>query len=157
MRSAANSHVKMAKVSRRVPDTTVQGSRSYHAKTKSACLHRHGAREKSGILNINTPIFLTPPQEQVQLNKLVEKKVGSPAILRFYFQKTTFSYSNTYKNRHAIWSTFWRWTAKKFKPCLSDAVWKRFQQKIGMFMFKNQNDGATLMPNCSNRQLQVGE
>ena len=53
--------------SRRVPDTSVRGSRSYHAETKSkpACLHRRGAREKSGILNINTPIFLTLPQEQV--------------------------------------------------------------------------------------------
>ena len=34
-------------------------------KSKPACLHRHGAREKSGILNINTSIFLTPPLEQV--------------------------------------------------------------------------------------------
>ena len=67
MRSAANNHVKMVKVSPRVPDTSVRGSRSYHAETKSkpVKLHRRGAREKSGILNINTPIFLTPPQEQV--------------------------------------------------------------------------------------------
>ena len=67
MRSAANSHVKMAKVSRRFPDTSVRGSKSYHAETKSkpASLHRCDAREKSGILNINTPIFLTRPQEQV--------------------------------------------------------------------------------------------
>ena len=67
MHSAANGHVKMAKVSRRVPDTSVCGSRSFRAeiKSKPACLHRHGAREKLGILNINTPIFLTPPQEQV--------------------------------------------------------------------------------------------
>ena len=67
MRSAANSHAKMALVSRRVPDTSVRGSRSFHAETKSkpACLHRHGAREKSGILNINTLIVLTPQQEKV--------------------------------------------------------------------------------------------
>ena len=67
MRCAAISHVKMAKVSRGVPDASVRGSRSYHAETKSkpACLHRRGAREKSGFLNINTPIFLTPLQEQV--------------------------------------------------------------------------------------------
>ena len=60
MRSAANSHVKMAKVSRTDPDTSVRRSRSYHSETKSklACLHRRGAREKSGILNINTPIYL---------------------------------------------------------------------------------------------------
>ena len=53
--------------SRGVADTSVRGSRSYHAETKSkpACLHRRGTREKSGILNINTPIFLTLPQEQV--------------------------------------------------------------------------------------------
>ena len=47
--------------------------------------------------------------------------------------------------RHAIWSTFWRWPDKKFKPRFHETVWKRFQQKISMFMFKNQNDGATLM------------
>ena len=72
MRSAGNGHVNMAKVSRRVPDTRVCRSRSFHAETKSkpACLHRHGAREKSGILKINTPIFLTPLQEQVEFNKL---------------------------------------------------------------------------------------
>ena len=35
MRSTANNHVKMARVSRRVPDTSVRGSRSYHAETKS--------------------------------------------------------------------------------------------------------------------------
>ena len=59
MHSAANRHVKMAKVSLRVPDTSVRGSRSFHAETKSkpACFHRHGARKKSGILNLNTPIF----------------------------------------------------------------------------------------------------
>ena len=47
MRSAAINHVKMAKVSRRIPDTNVRGSRSYHADTKSnpAYLHRRGARE----------------------------------------------------------------------------------------------------------------
>ena len=67
MRSAANSDVKMAKAPPVVPDTSVRGSRSYHAETKSkpACLHRRGAREKSGILNISTLILLTPPQEQV--------------------------------------------------------------------------------------------
>ena len=67
MRSAANSRIKMAKVSHRVPDTSVRGLRSYHAETKSkpACLYRRGTREKSGILNINTPIFLAPTQEQV--------------------------------------------------------------------------------------------
>ena len=47
MRSAANSHLKMAKVSRRVPDTSVRGSTSYHAETKSkpACLQTWRKRE----------------------------------------------------------------------------------------------------------------
>ena len=63
----------------------------------------------------------------------------------FYFHKNRFfSFSNTYKNRHATWSTFWRWSAKKFEPSFLQNVWKWFQQKIGMFMLKNQNDGATL-------------
>ena len=60
MHSAVNSHVKMAKVCRRVPDTSVRGSRSYHSETKSkpACLHRCDARERSGIFNIKLPDFL---------------------------------------------------------------------------------------------------
>ena len=69
MRSAANSDVKMAKAppvespiqAYAVRDLTTQKPK----KSKPACLHRRGAREKSGILNINTPIFLTLPQEQV--------------------------------------------------------------------------------------------
>ena len=104
MCSAAMSHVKMAKVSHSVPDTSVRGLRSNHTETKSkpACSHRHGAREKSGILNINTPIFLTPPREQVQLTKLMEKKVGVTGHFEILFSKNHFSYSNTYKNRHTI-------------------------------------------------------
>ena len=88
MRSAANSHVKMAKVSRRVPDTSVRGSRSYQS--KPACLHRRGTREKSAILNINTPIFLTPPKEQVYLNELMEKKVGATGHFEIFFKKLLF-------------------------------------------------------------------
>ena len=37
MHSAAISNVKMAKVSRRVSDTGVRGSRSFHAETKATC------------------------------------------------------------------------------------------------------------------------
>ena len=35
MSSAANSHVEMAKVSRRVHNISIRGSRSFHAETKS--------------------------------------------------------------------------------------------------------------------------
>ena len=59
MRSAVNGHVKMAKVSVESP-IQLYGDRDLfmqRPKSKSACLHRHGVREKSGILNINTPVF----------------------------------------------------------------------------------------------------
>ena len=110
-------------------------SRSYHAETKSkpACLHRRGAREKSSILNINTPIFFNS-SARTGLTELTyeltygEKSWGHRQFWDF-LKKKPFSYSNTYKNRHAIWSTFWRWTAKKIKPGLPETVWKRFQQK----------------------------
>ena len=54
MRIAVNSPVKMAKVYRRVSDTSVRGS----TKSKPACLHSCGEREKSGYLNINKRNFL---------------------------------------------------------------------------------------------------
>ena len=59
-------------------------------KSKPACLHRHGAREKSGILNINSPTFLTPSQELVELNKLSEKKVGVTGHFENFFSKNRF-------------------------------------------------------------------
>ena len=85
MRSAAKSHVKMAKVSRWVP-IQVYGDHA-EMKSKSACLHRRGAREKSGILNINIPIFLNLPQEQ---SKLTEKKVGVTGHFEIFFPKNRF-------------------------------------------------------------------
>ena len=45
------------------------------------------------------------------------------------FHKTAFSYSNTYWNTHAIWSTFRQWSAKKFEPRLPETVSTWFQQK----------------------------
>ena len=75
--------------------TSVRESRSYHAETKSkpapACLHRRGAREKSGILNINTPIFCNS-SARIGLTEQTygEKKLGSLAILRFFFKKPLF-------------------------------------------------------------------
>ena len=47
MCSAVNSHVKMAKVSRRVSDTSVQGSRSYHTLTET--------KTKMGVLKKFAP------------------------------------------------------------------------------------------------------
>ena len=142
MRSAANSHVKMAMVSRRVPDTSARGSRSYHAETKSkpARLHRHGTREKLGISIINTPIFNSSARTGWTEQTYGETGWGHRPYWD-YLPKNRFSCSSTYKNRQAIWSTFWRWTAKIFKPRLPETVWKRFQQKIGTFIFKSQNDG----------------
>ena len=79
------------------PDTSVRGSRSFRAETKSkpACLHGRGATEKSGTLNIDTPIFVTPPQELVELNKLTKKKVGLTGHFENFFQKTAFPIANS--------------------------------------------------------------
>ena len=116
---------------RRSPDTSVRGSKSFRAETKSkpACLHRRGTREKSGILNINTRIFLTLPDEWVKLNTFLEKKVGVTGHFEtFLKKKTAFSNGITYKNRHPIWSTFWRWTATKFEPRLPETISKLLHQ-----------------------------
>ena len=125
-------HVKMAKVSRRVPDTSVRGSRSYHTETKSkpACLHRCGAREKSGILNINTPIFFNSSARTGLTEQTYgERRWGHWPLWDLFFWKNRFFLLQYIQNRHPTWSTFWRWTDKKFKPCLPETVWKRFQQK----------------------------
>ena len=60
--------------------------------SKPACLHRRGAREKSGILNINIRIFLSRPEERVQLNTFSKKKVGVTGHFEicFFFQKNRF-------------------------------------------------------------------
>ena len=52
MRSAANGHAKIAKVSRRVPDTSVRGSGSYHAET---------------IVSPNQPVCIDMVQERSQV------------------------------------------------------------------------------------------
>ena len=158
MCSAANSHVKMPKVFRRVPDTSVRGSRSYHAETKSKpdCLHRRGAREKSGILNINTPIFFNSSATTGLTEQTYGEKSWGHRPFWDFFLKNRFFLKQYIQKRHAIWSTFWRWTAKKFKPRLPETAWKRFQQKIGMLMFKNQNDGATLSWNRTCQRLHFG-
>ena len=132
---------------RRSPDTSVRGSRSFHAKTKSkpASLHRHGAREKSGILNINTLIFFNSSARTGGTKQTYgEKSWGHRPFWDFFFKKPLFPIAMHTKNTHAIWSTFRRWSAKKFEPRLPETVWTWFQQNFGTFMFKNQNDGATL-------------
>ena len=90
MRSAANSHVKMAKVPVESP-IQVYGDLITQKQSPNQPLYRRGAREKSGILNINTPIFLTPPQEQVQLNKLTETKIGVTSHFEIFFHKPLFA------------------------------------------------------------------
>ena len=93
MRSAANIHVKMAKVSRRVPDTSVLGSRSYHAKTKSkpASLFTKTWRKREvRDFEHKHPDFLTHRQEQAQLNKLTEKKVGVTGHFEINFEEPLF-------------------------------------------------------------------
>ena len=128
MRSAAHGHAKRATVSRyKCTRIEIFSCRNY--KSKPACLHRHGARETSGILNINSPTFLTPSQELVVLNKLSEKKVGVTGHFENFFSKNRFFLYKTYKNTQAVWSTFRRWNAKKFEPRLPETVWTWFQTK----------------------------
>ena len=60
MRSAANIDVKMAKappVESPIEAYAVRDLITQKRSPKPSCLHRCGAGEKSGILNINTPIF----------------------------------------------------------------------------------------------------
>ena len=132
---------------RRSPDTSVRGSRSFHAETKSkpACLHRHGAREKSGILNINSPTLLTPSQELVELNNLSEKKVGVTGHFEnFFSKKTLFPIAIHTKTRKLFGQHFDGEMPRNLNHVFLRPFEHGFNKKIGTFMFKNQNDGATL-------------
>ena len=125
---------------RRSPGTSVRGSRSFHAETKSkpACLHRHGAREKSGILNINSPTFLTPSQELVELNKLTEKKkLGSPANLRIFFKKPLFPIAIHTKTRMLFGQHFDGEVPRNLNQVFLRPFEHGFNKKTGTFMFKN--------------------
>ena len=69
----------------------VYGDRNlFVRKSKPACLHTRGAREKSGTLNINIPMFLTLPEERVQLNIFEEKSWGHRPFWDFFFKKPLF-------------------------------------------------------------------
>ena len=123
---------------RRSPDTSVRGSRSFHAKSKPACLHRHGAREKSGILNINSPTFLTRSQELVELNKLLEKKVGVTGHFENFFQKTAFPIAIHTKTRKLFGQHFDGEMPRNLNHVFLRPFEHGFNKKIGTFMFKNQ-------------------
>ena len=82
----------------------IQGYGDAETKFKPAFLHRCGARKKSGILTINTQIFFNSSARTGSTEQTYgEKKLGSPAILRFYFQKTTFSCSNSVIQKQACY------------------------------------------------------
>ena len=132
---------------RRSPGTSVRESRSFHAKTKSkpACLHKHGAGEKAGILNINSPIFLTPPQELVEQNKLTEKKVGVTGHFEnLFFKKTRFPIAIHTKARMLFGQQFDGQVPRNLNHIFLGPFEHGFNKIFGTFMFKNQNDGATL-------------
>ena len=147
MRNAANGLVKMAKVSRRVPDTSVRGSRSFRAESKSkpACLHRHGAREVR-YFEHKHPNFLTPPQEQVYLNKLTEKNAGvtghfkilfsknRPFLLQYILKQAFFGHHFEGEAPRNLTHVFLRTFENGFNNV------QQQQQKTGMFMVKYQKD-----------------
>ena len=92
MLSAANSHVKMAKVSRTVPDTSVQRSRSSHADTKSkpACLYWHGAREKVRYFHHKHPNFFYSCARIGLTEQVYGEKVGETGHFQILFSKNSF-------------------------------------------------------------------
>ena len=99
MRSAANSDVKMAKAPpvAWVPDTSrptrfeIYSLNHAETKSKPACLHRRGAREKSGILKINTPIFFNSSARTGLTEQTYgEKSWGHRPFWDFFFKKPLF-------------------------------------------------------------------
>ena len=99
---AAHSHAKLALVSRY--KCTGPGSRSFRAETKSkpSCLPWRGAREKSGILNINTPIFLNSSARTGWTEQTYgEKSWGHRPFWEFFFKKPLFL--KQYTQKHACY------------------------------------------------------
>ena len=130
---------------RRSPDTSVRGSRSFHAETKSkpACLHSRGAREKSGILNINTSIFF----------KLSWRH---QPFWEFFFKKPLFPTAIHTKTRMLFGQHFGGKVPINLNHVFLRPFEHGFSKKIGTFMFKNQNDGATLKSVTMGRRNGVG-
>ena len=138
--------------SRRVPDTSVRGLRSYHAETKSkpACLHRRGAREKSGILNITTPIFFnSSARTGLTEQTFGEKSWGHRPFWDFIFKKPLFPIAIHTKTGMLFGQHFDGESPRNLNHVFLRQFGNGFNKKIGMFMFKNQNDGATLSATSS--------
>ena len=72
--------------------------------------------------------------------------MGSPAILRFFFHKTAFSYRNTYKTGMLFGQHFEGELPRNLNDVFLRQFGNGFNKKTGMFMFKNQNDGARPFP-----------
>ena len=148
MRSAANGHVKMAKVSRRVPDTSVRGSRSFHAETKSklACLHRHGAREVRYFEHKHPDFFNSSARTGVTEQTYGENSWGHRPFWDFIFKKKkpVFPIAIHTKTGMLFGQHFDGEAPRNLNHVFLRTFENGFNKKIGMFMFKNQNDGATL-------------
>ena len=129
---------------RRPPDTSVWGSRYFHdaeTKSKPACLPRHGTREVR-YFEHKSPIFLTPPQEQVELHKLKDKKVGVIGHFGNLKKKTLFPFAIHTKTRMLFGQHFDGEAPRNLNHVFLTPFEHGFNKKLGTFMFKNQYDGA---------------
>ena len=78
--------------SRRVPDTSVRSSRSYHAETKSkpACLYRRGAREVRYFEHKHPDFFNSSARTGLTEQTSGEKSWGHRPFWDFFFKKPLF-------------------------------------------------------------------
>ena len=65
-------------------------------------------------------------------------------FVKIFFKKTAFSYSNTSLTGMLFGQHFDGEPPRNLKQVFLKQFENGFKKKIGMFMFKNQNDGATL-------------
>ena len=71
--------------------------------------------------------------------------MGSPAILRFFFQKPLFPIAMHTKTGMLFGQHFDGEPPRNLNHVILRQFENGFNKTIGMFMFKNQNDGATLL------------
>ena len=76
-----------------------------------------------------------------------EKSWGHRPFWDYFFKKTAFSYSNTSKTGMPFGQHIDGEPPRNLNHAFLRQFENGFNKKIGMFMFKNQNDGATLPSN----------
>ena len=118
-------------------------------KNNESRLKRMKEKREVGYFERKRPDFFNS-SARTRTTQQTWKKLGSSAILRFFFKKTAFSYSNTYKKRHylvniltvnrqVIQTTFsWdslRTVSTKKVACLCSKPQSRNHLKLGKYTF----------------------